>query len=215
MYYARKTQNSTRMVGLGAVLAINGLVFWLLVSGVGQAMYNEITETEVAIIDIPEVEEEEPPPPPEVDVELPPPPPMVDLPDFVPNVPPPNAIQDVKIAKDPPKQVEVRPPPPPLPPVKPVADSRRLAEMLAEDYPERARRAKEEAEVTVSMCVSAQGRASDVKLVRSSGKPYFDEATVKGMVKLRFTPAKDSSGKAVAWCDPPHVTTIVWRLPKD
>jgi protein TonB len=139
---------------------------------------------------------------------------MVDLPDFIPNIPPPNAIQDVPIVKDPPKQ-EFRPPPPPLPPVKPVADSNRLAQMLAEDYPERARRSKEEAEVTVSMCVSAQGRASDVKLVRSSGKPYFDDATVKGMAKLRFSPAKDSAGKAVAWCDPPHVTTIVWRLPKD
>jgi periplasmic protein TonB len=215
MYYARKTQNSTRIFGLAAVLAINGLVFWMLVSGWGAAMYEELTETEVAIIDVPEVEEEPPPPPPPVDVELPPPPPMVDLPDFIPNVPPPNAIQDVPIVKDPPRPQEVRPPPPPLPPVKPVADLKRLQEMLAEDYPERARRSKEEAEVTVSMCVNVQGRASDVKLVKSSGKPHFDDATVKGMAKLRFAPAKDSAGKPTAWCDPPFVTTIVWRLPKD
>jgi hypothetical protein len=45
MYYARKTQNSTRIVGLASVVAINGLVFWLLASGVGAAVYKEITET--------------------------------------------------------------------------------------------------------------------------------------------------------------------------
>jgi protein TonB len=215
MYYARKTQNSTRIVGLASVVAINGLVFWLLASGVGAAVYKEITETEVAIIDVPEIEEEPPPPPPPVDVELPPPPPMIDLPDFIPNVPPPNAVQQVEAVKDPPRPVDVRPPPPPLPPVRPVADSRRLGEMMAEDYPERARRGKEEAEVGVVMCVTAQGRATDVRVVKSSGKSYFDDATVKGLSKLRFTPAKDSSGKSVPWCDPPYPMTIVWRLPKD
>ena len=64
------------------------------------------------------------------------------------------------------------------------------------------------------MCMSVQGRASNVQLVKSSGNPQFDDATVKGMAKLRFTPAKDGSGKPVAWCDPPYVLTVSWKLPK-
>ena len=61
------------------------------------------------------------------------------------------------------------------------------------------------------------GRASDVQVVKSSGVPALDEATVKGMAKLRFEPAKDGNGKPIAWCPPvysPYVFTVVWRLPE-
>lgn len=217
MYYATKrTDNTKRVVGLGAVVVINALLFWALASGFAVGVMNEITETEVAIIEVPEIEEEEPPPPPPVDVELPPPPPTVILPDFIfDQTPSENAIQRVEIAKDPPRPVDVRPPPPKLPPVKPVADKDRFARMMVEDYPPRALRAKQEGDVTVSMCVSIDGRASDVKLIRGSGVESLDEATVKGLAKLRFTPAKDSNGKATAWCNPPYSLTVSWKLPKD
>jgi periplasmic protein TonB len=218
MYYATKRSNSTtRMVGLAAVIGVNALVFWIMASGFGAAVMKEITETEVAIIDVPEIEEEEPPPPPPVDVELPPPPPQVILPDFVFDTPPPaNAIQQVQQVKEP-VRAEVRPAPPKpqLPSVRPQPNPRRLQEMLAEEYPARALRAKEEADVAVSMCMSAQGRASNVQLVKSSGNPAFDEATVKNLGRIPFTPAKDGSGKPIAWCDPPYQLTISWRLPTD
>jgi periplasmic protein TonB len=217
MYYATKrSNNTTRMVGLASVIGVNALVFWIMASGFGAAVMREITETEVAIIEVPEIEEEEPPPPPPVDVELPPPPPQVILPDFVFDAPPPpNAIQQVQQVREPVRQ-EVRPPPPPkLPSVKPQPNARRFQEMMTNDYPPRALRAKEEGEVTVSMCMSAQGRASNVQVVKSSGNPQFDEATVKGMPRIPFTPAKDGSGKPIAWCDPPYQLTVVWRLPED
>ncbi len=219
MYYATKrNNNTTRVVGLVSVVAINALLFWMMASGFGAAMIREITETEVAIIEVPEIEEEEPPPPPPVDVELPPPPPQVILPDFVFDAPPPpNAIQQVQQVKEPVRQQEVRPAPPKpvYPPVRPIPDKERFARMMQEDYPARALRAKEEGDVTVSMCVSIDGRASDVKLVKSSGNTLLDEATVKGMARLRYTPAKDSSGKPTAWCTPPYQLTVAWRLPKD
>ena len=84
MYYAtRRTDNSKRLIGLATVVVICGGLLVLLAYGKLGGVINEITETEVAIIEVPEIEEEEPPPPPPVDVELPPPPPSVILPDFV------------------------------------------------------------------------------------------------------------------------------------
>ena len=218
MYYATKrSDNKKRVIGLVAVVVINALLFWALATGRLGGVINQITETEVAIIEVPEVEEEEPPPPPPVDVELPPPPPTVILPDFVFDAPSENAIREVPMAKDPPRPAEVRPAPPKpkLPPVKPVADKDRFAKMMVEDYPPRALRAKQEGDVTVSMCVDIGGRASDVKLLRGSGVDSLDEATVKGIAKLRFKPAKDENGKDTAWCNPPYQLTVSWKLPKD
>lgn len=217
MYYAtRRTDNNKRLIGLATVVVICGGLFWLLATGKLGGMINEFTETEVAIIEVPEVEEEEPPPPPPVDVELPPPPPTVILPDFVFDAPSENAIREVVIAKDPPKPANVAPVPrPKLPPVKPVADKERFAKMMVEDYPPRALRAKQEGDVTVSMCVDIGGRASDVKLLKGSGVDSLDEATTKGIAKLRFKPAKDENGKDTAWCNPPYQLTVSWKLPKD
>jgi len=218
MYYATKrSDNNKRLIGLATVVVICGGLFWLLATGRLGGLVDQITETEVAIIEVPEVEEEEPPPPPPVDVELPPPPPSVILPDFVFDTPSENAIQRVEITKDPPKAANVAPvpPKPKLPPVKPVADKDRFAKMMVEDYPPRALRAKQEGDVTVSMCVSIDGRASDVKLIRGSGVDSLDDATVKGIGKLRFKPAKDENGKDTAWCNPPYQLTVSWKLPKD
>jgi periplasmic protein TonB len=211
MYYATKrSNNTTRAVGLGAVVVINALVFWALASGFGAAMVKEFTETQVAIIDVPEIEEDEPPPPPPVDVELPPPPPSVILPDFVfDQAPSENAIAQVTITKDPPRPAEVRPPPP-----KVVMSSRPKAGRRFEkpEYPAASIRAKEAGEVVVSVCVDEQGRMSNVQVIKSSGFPRLDDATVKGLPKTRLDPAKGSDGKAMAMCNPPHQFTLVWNL---
>lgn len=209
MYYARKTQNGTRMFGLGAVLLINGIVFWVLLSGFGKAIYDEITETQVAIIQEEEKPDEEPPPPPPVDVELPPPPPQVILPDFVfDQPPPPNAIRQVEITPTP-RPVEVRPPPPAVTMKSAPKTGRRFEKP---EYPAASIRAKESGEVTVSVCVDATGKMTDVQLVKSSGFPRLDDATVKGLPKTRLEPAIGTDGKPMAVCNPPHRMTIVWNL---
>ena len=67
------------------------------------------------------------------------------------------------------------------------------------------------------MCMGVDGRASDVKVIKSSGVDSLDEAAVKGIPKLRFQPAKDSAGKAVAWCPPtypPYTMVLSWKLPE-
>lgn len=223
MYYATKRDNTqTRIIGVVGVAVALGVSGYALANGLGIIETNERIETEVVIIEeLEEVVEDEPPPPP-VDVDLPPPPPQVILPDFVFDTPPPqvNAIQQVVATPNP------SPPPPPapkaapapvVPPVRPRADPNRFAKLLVEDYPDAALRKKQEGDVTLSMCMGVDGRASDVKVIKSSGVDSLDQAAVKGIPKLRFQPAKDSSGKPVAWCPPtypPYTMVLSWKLPE-
>jgi periplasmic protein TonB len=218
MYYTKKTSTGPlRFIGLGSVIAINALVGLALAFGLGNQIVSKLTETEVVIIQEEEKPDEEPPPPPPVDVELPPPPPQVVLPEFTFDAPPPpNAISQVTLTPTP-KPAQVRPappPPPPRPSTPPKIDSRRFGEMLVDDYPAASLRAKEEGVVTVTMCVDVSGKISDVKVVKSSGFSRLDEATVKGLSRMRMSqPAKNGEGKPVPWCAPPYPLDVQWRIP--
>jgi TonB family protein len=111
----------------------------------------------------------------------------------------------------------VKPAPPALPAVRPKADPNRFSRLLVDDYPAGAMRKKQEGDVTLSMCMSVDGRASDVKVIKSSGVDSLDEAAVNGIPKLRFQPARDSAGKPVAWCPPiypPYTMILSWKLPE-
>lgn len=224
MYYATKRKNAqTRAVGMATSVAVLAGTAVAVANGFGAITQKPPVETEVVMIEEVVEVEDEPPPPPPVDIDLPPPPPQVILPDFVFETPPPreNAITQVQAvpnpAPPPPPAPAARPAPPALPPVRPRANERRFADMLQKDYPQSALRRKQEGEVTLSMCMSADGRASDVQVIKSSGVEALDEAAVKGVARLPFTPAKDSAGKAVAWCPPTYpayTMTLVWQLPK-
>jgi periplasmic protein TonB len=211
MYYATKrNNNSTRLVGAGAVVVINALVFWALASGFGAQVIHELTNTEVVIIETPEEIEEEPPPPPPPDVDLPPPPPQVILPDFTFDAPvSENAIKQVEQVREPVKQ-NVAPPPPPKATIATRPKPGRRFEKP--EYPAASIRAQEEGDVGVSACVDEQGKMTDVKIIKSSGFPRLDEATLKGLPRTRLDPAKGSDGKPIAMCNPPYQFTIEWNL---
>lgn len=223
MYYATKrTNNKQRVLGVAGVVVAFSAAGYALANGFGIIENKPPLETEVVMIEEVVEVEDEPPPPPPVDVDLPPPPPQVILPDFVFDTPPPqeNAVRQVQAVPTPrpppPPAPAAKPAPPALPPVRPRADQNRFAKLLIEDYPSAALRKKQEGDVTLSMCMSADGRASDVKVIKSSGVDALDDAAVRGIPKLRFTPAKDSSGKPVAWCPPtyPAYTMVLsWKLP--
>lgn len=220
IYTKRRTDPTTRIVGLVGVIMVNILVFIALLNMVRKQIVTAEAPPEVVIEQEEEIQEEEPPPPPDIpEPELVVPEVVMQLPDIIIDVPRPQAPVVVQRADPPPAPrpapVPSAPPRPALPPVKPVPDYNRLARMMQEDYPPRLQRAKIEGNVTVSMCVDVRGSPSDVKLVKSSGEPALDEATVKGVARLRFTPAKGTDGKPTAWCDPPHLLEIQWRLPKD
>jgi protein TonB len=74
---------------------------------------------------------------------------------------------------------------PPLPAVPPKGPTAESARRIIEDYPDSALRAKQEGDVTLSMCVSAEGRATDVKVIRSSGVKVLDDAAIRAVPKLR------------------------------
>jgi periplasmic protein TonB len=215
MYYATKRNNTqTRIIGVAGVAVALGVSGYALANGLGIIDVNQRVETEVVMIEeLEEVVEEEPPPPP-VDVDLPP------LPDFVFDTPPPpeNRIQQVQAVPNPqPPPPAARPAPPPRPAVSPKPNKGKFEELLNKEYPQSAIRKKQEGEVKLSMCMGVDGRASDVKIIRSSGVDSLDEAAGKGIPKLRFEPAKDGNGKPVAWCPPAYPAyemTLVWKLPE-
>jgi len=212
MYYATKRKNnSTRIVGLVSVIAINAGVFYVMASGLGAGIIREITETQVAIIEQEEIKDEPPPPPPPVDVDLPPPPPQGQLPDFVFERPPaPTAIQQVEQVARPVQQVEARPAPPPVTvAVKPQA-GRNFGANMREAYPSASQRAEEEGVTKVSVCVDLAGKISNVKILKGSGFDRLDAATTKELPRQRMTPAKGTDGKPIAVCD--HIMDIEWKL---
>ena len=213
MYYATKRNNNqTRLIGAATVVLVNVGAAVAIMNGFGSTFYKPPVESEVVMIEEPEVVEDEPPPPPPIDVDLPPPPPQVILPDFVFDTPPPqeNAIREVVSVPKPQAPVAAKPAPAPVISIRSLPKTGKRFERP--EYPAASKRAGEQGEVTVSVCVDASGRMTDVKLVKSSGFPRLDEATVKGMTKTRVEPAIGTDGKPMVYCNPPHTITIVWNL---
>ena len=216
-YGTRRANTSTRMAGLATSLAIIGglgvvVLTWKTI------VPDKEEKGEVAIIDVAEEVEEPPPPPPPVDVELPPPPPMVVVPQFEFDVPPPPAaiVQVAPAVNRPaaaPPQPAAKPAPPPAPSLRSKPKPGRRFDKP--DYPAAAKRANEEGEVVVSVCVDVEGRMSNVQIVKSSGFPRLDEATVTGLSKTRLDPAIGTDGKPIAMCNPPYTFTWVWDLEEE
>jgi protein TonB len=216
MYYTVKRKNaSTRAIGAGGVLVALFGTGYAIANGFGLIENKGPVESEVVIIEQQEEVKDEPPPPPPVDVDLPPPPPQVILPDFVFDTPPPqeNAIQQVQAVKTPspppPPAPKAAPPPPPVLKSKPQMGRR----FKVPDYPAASKRAGESGQTVIAMCVSKDGRTSNVRIVKSSGFDRLDDAAVKGLNNNRFEPAIDQYGKPIEMCDPnPYVFTYVWDL---
>jgi protein TonB len=202
------------MIGVATVVLVNIGAAVAVLNGFGSFIMKGPVESEVVIIEeVPEIEEEPPPPPP-IDVDLPPPPPQVILPNFIVESPPPQENQITQVVASPTPRpaapVQAKPAPAPAVSVRSKPQSGKRFEKP--DYPAAALRANEEGEVTVSVCVDANGRMSDVKLIKSSGSTRLDEATVRGMSKTRLEPAIGTDGKPMAYCNPPHQLTIVWDV---
>ena len=82
--------------------------------------------------------------------------------------------------------------------------------MTADDYPNASRRAEETGTVLVSYTITADGRALDCRVARSSGYPLLDEATCR-IVETRYVlePARDADGRAV---EIRARQSVVWQL---
>ncbi len=177
----------SRFVGLGFVVLLHIALIYALVSGLAyRAMEVTPSPIETKIIEeTPQQKTEPPPPPPTFQ---PPPPPFVPPPEV--NIaPPPAPAASTAITNVTP----VRPPaptpaPPPHEPVS-VLPHIDAAASRQPEYPPVSRRMGEQGTVILDVLVDPSGRATDAKVVQSSGFPRLDEAALTGFVEsYRFAP---------------------------
>ena len=82
--------------------------------------------------------------------------------------------------------------------------------MVDDDYPAEALRLRQEGTVRVELTITARGKASDCKVVTSSGSPILDRETCRMMTRWSFEAARDGAGKKVAGT---FATNFTWTLP--
>jgi protein TonB len=97
------------------------------------------------------------------------------------------------------------PPAPPAPPA-PLTPPRFNAAYLNNPppaYPPILRRTGEEGRVVLRVLVTAEGAASEVRVLNPSSSPLFDEAAVAAVRKWRFVPARRGDTPVAEWVQVP------------
>lgn len=205
-------------------------VVCLIVAGVGYAFVTGLAvdfakkvNKNLNVFDVappppPPPPEEPPPPPPEQNL---PPPPVVSPPPIVQtNNPPPVIINTVPTP--PPVYIPTPTAPPPSPPAP--APAPRVSQRAglkgdvsrffsADSYPPAAQRAGAQGRVVAALQVGADGRVVGCNVSSSSGNSDLDETTCRiARSRVRFTPARDDSGNAIA---SNYTLPVRWVLPQD
>jgi protein TonB len=198
MYYTRKQKGANWVPGIVAVSLIHlGLGWAVLKFGGAEALKKVIEPIETKIVEQVEIEEELPPPPPETEIDILPPMTEVILPDFIPETTATNAVTEVvrtkeptaPIPKEPPAPPKAAPPAPKAPPVKMGAAMPK--NWKEPDYPRSSKKLEEQGTTTVRVCVDEKGSPVSSDVVKSSGFPDLDSATVEWSLGLRrYEPAK-------------------------
>ena len=95
---------------------------------------------------------------------------------------------------------------------KPQVDPQTLVEEA--DYPEEALDALAQGKVTARLAVGARGTVTGCTILTGTGSAALDEesCTLLRSGSLRFDPARDAAGRAVASS---HVASLTWRLPSN
>jgi protein TonB len=98
--------------------------------------------------------------------------------------------------------------------VEPARAKANLASYVSDaDYPDSALRAGEQGTTGFRLTIGPDGRVSGCEVTSSSGSSALDSATCRIMKsRARFTPAHDSTGKAVG---DSQSARIRWVLPKE
>jgi len=218
-YAQRKEISGNRTLAIIFVAVIQLGLGYAIVTGLA---YNVIKKT---VQDLKTFNVEEQPPPPE-----PPPPPPKDMPDVPPpptmppsivqtNAPPPPIVMQVAPPPVIPPVVQAPPPPPPPPPprkTQSAAPARGDVRTVFsnDDYPAAAIASGAEGTAQAQLTIGADGRVTGCNLIRSTGNGALDSTTCNILRRrVKFTPARDSSGNATAdtYTTPP----IRWVLPAE
>ncbi len=206
-------KNSKRTLAFVLVVIIHVLFFWVLASGLGAKVVEVVMgPVETKIIDEKPEEDKPPPPPPEMD-QPPPyvPPPEVSI-EIATDTGPTTAITNVTSERPvaAPAPVAAAPKPVEHEVVKVLPSTQgKGARITQPEYPPASRRAGEAGTVTLAAFVQADGRPSEVKVVKSSGFEKLDEAAVKEVQRnWRFVPGKEDGKPVAMW----HTFAVTFRL---
>lgn len=75
-------------------------------------------------------------------------------------------------------------------------------------WPKQSLRDGNQGTVTLAFKISADGKAEQSKLLKSSGFPLLDEAALQGITKCRFKPATQADTPVPAWMQMQYVWTL-------
>lgn len=94
-------------------------------------------------------------------------------------------------------------------PAKAVRIAPRLRSLEKPPYPGTERRAQNQGDTSLGLCIDARGRVTSASLVKSSGHPKLDEAALKWVKDARFSPGT-ADGAPQSVCG--HTVVYEWRL---
>lgn len=204
--------------GITIVVLLHVLVAYGIVTGLGKRLVAKM----VAPVETKIIEEVKPPPP----KELPPPPPPPEMkappPPFIPPVevnvqqppPPQNVIANATNVKPATTEIQKAPPAPPAAPPGPPKTGVRHAAVVdfstcaKPEWPKSSLRNEETGTVQLSFLISADGRVTESKVVKSSGFRDLDRAAVAGITKCRFKPATVDGVPQEGWQQMQYVWTL-------
>ncbi len=220
MAYADQQMSGNRVVAIIIVALIHIALGYALITGLAYEAASKLVErvTTIDIEEPPPPEEPDEPPPPEPDA-APPPPVAPPPPINIAPAPPPIRTQTT-IPPPAPPAVRIPPPAPPAPPPPPPRVAATQASPRGNpsnwantnDYPSRALREEREGTTRFSVQVGTDGRVTSCSVTGSSGHSDLDSTTCSLIQRrARFTPAKDSSGRAVtdSWS-----SAVRWEIPE-
>jgi protein TonB len=220
-YAQRKDLSGNRTLAWIFTIAVVGSLLYAIVTGLAYSVIKKGVEN-LKVVDVedkPPPPPDKPPPPPK-DMPKVPPPPMTPPPLVRTEAPPPPIVTVTQVAPTIPP-VAPSPPAPPAPPPPPrkvqsaqPARGDVRSSFSNDDYPPSAIAAGAQGTAQARLTIGSDGRVVGCDLIRSTGNGALDSTTCNILRRrVKFTPAKDSSGSATTdtYTTPP----ITWQLPPE
>jgi protein TonB len=211
-YASRQRKPTKHLIGLGLVVILHLVLFWLVNSGLARTWVKKInTPVEVLLLADRQPDIAPPPPP------KPPPPEPRPLPAPARSAPAVDA--PVSLAAPAPQAIPAAPPAPQPPSPAPSAAAVRTdpvrtaavvnaAQCEKPEYPTASRRMEEEGTVSLRFLIGTDGKVIQSEIDKSSGYKRLDEAARAGLSRCQFRPATVDGKPEQAWASMKYT----WRL---
>lgn len=210
-YASRPKKPTQHLIGLGLVVILHLVLFWLIHSGLARSFVKKIQAPVEVLLLADRQPDIAPPPPPK------PAPAPIPLP--APARSTPAVEAPVALTAPSPVAIAVAPatpqPPTPAPSAATVkADPVRTAAVVNSaqcekpEYPVASRRMEEEGTVSLRFLIGPDGKVIQSQIEKSSGYKRLDEAARAGLARCQFRPATVDGKPEQAWAS----MTYTWRL---